>query len=515
MNLDLTRYKDIDLSLLSDQEVLELERLIEVKEDSPHAAPLKQLPFEEFCYKYLTKHFQAPFPEFRKATINYLNNPDIIRKKLIRVEPRSHGKSTTYLLGYTIYQICYGLRSFIVYFAATKTEARGWLNNIRMEFENNEQLVRDFPYLQKEISRETGQATAWNDNDLFFSSGQRVSCKGWFNVTRGLNHYGRRPDFILIDDAESEQSVNSALARQRFFDYYLQAVANLSGSDGADTFIVGTILHPESFLAKAVDPNGLSEFKDFNKNFHRAVINWETKEVLWPEMWSFDKLLQKQSEIGEVAFAQEFQGIPAKLQYQIFSEAKIHTFRQELKQFVISAAGWDRFMYVDPSMGKEHGDYCSLAIIYVNSDKDERLVYDWITRRYAPEELGNTIAKLHEQHHFREVGFETNATQGVFINLFKKMYADAGIRVPFVSITHSMPKKNRIDALEPAINNGRLKFRPDWQKFPYYALGMRQLFNYDGRQTRENDDGPDSLAGVNELVNMRLRGASVARWTNA
>jgi len=185
MNLDLTRYKDIDLSLLSDQEVLELERLVEVKEDSPHAAPLKQLPFEEFCYKYLTKHFQAPFPEFRKATINYLNNPDIIRKKLIRVEPRSHGKSTTYLLGYTIYQICYGLRSFIVYFAATKTEARGWLNNIRMEFENNEQLVRDFPYLQKEISRETGQATAWNDNDLFFSSGQRVSCKGWFNVTRG------------------------------------------------------------------------------------------------------------------------------------------------------------------------------------------------------------------------------------------------------------------------------------------------------------------------------------------
>src|SRR3989304_7450702 len=90
------------------------------------------------------------------------------KNPFVGVEPSSHGKSTTYVFGYSIYQLIFGLRNFIVYFGSTKTEARGWLNNIRMEFENNEAIINDFPYMAREVSSKTGQPTSWNDNDLFF-----------------------------------------------------------------------------------------------------------------------------------------------------------------------------------------------------------------------------------------------------------------------------------------------------------------------------------------------------------
>ena len=507
-NLD---FNNLDLDRLSVSERHEFEILL-----TEHLTTKVErvIPsFEEFCVKYLSKYFNHAMPTFRKGIIEYLNDSSIQNKKLSVVEPRSHGKSTTYVFGYSIYQLIFGLRNFIVYFGSTKTEARGWLNNIRMEFENNEAIINDFPYMAREVSSKTGQPTSWNDNDLFFKSGQRLSCKGWHNSTRGLNHYGQRPDFILLDDVESEKTIRTPFIRERFFQYYTNAVANLAGAKGCDTFIVGTLLHPESFLARAINSHGSEEFAEFHKSFHRAIIDWNTEEVLWPEVWSFEKLLEKQKEIGERAFAQEFQGIPASMHHQLFSETSIKCYSDQLGN-LSDRAGWTRFLYVDPSMGKINGDYSSLCVIYENV-KGERFVVDWITSRLGPDELCNAIYNLHLEHHFNGVGFEVNATQGLFINLFKRIYSEKHIKVPFIPINHSLPKKNRIDALEPYINSGKILFNPAWRSKQEYALGLRQLFNYDGRNG-DHDDGPDGLAGANELFNMRqgLKHEK-GKWTHA
>lgn len=507
-NIDMT---GVDLSRLTFEEQAELERLLSdyVEQKS---TTLDIMPFDEFCYTYFPRYFNIPIPEFRMDTIDFLNDNSGTIKKFATVEPRSHGKSTTYCLAYIIYALTFGLKNFIVYFAARKEEARGWLGNIRMEFENNERLLEDFPWMTKEVSVETGQTTSWNDNHLFFKTGQRVTCKGWFNSTRGLNHYGKRPDLIIIDDAENESMVSNPFIRERFLQYYTQAVGNLGGNEGCDTFIVGTLLHPESFLSKAVDPDGPQIFSEYRKTFHRAVINWDEETVLWPEAWSFERLMEQQAEIGEAAFQQEFQGVPARLFQCLFTEDKIKTFKRAETENLHDRAGWLRFLYVDPSMGKTNGDFSSLCVAYLNP-KNERHIVDWITKRLTPDELGETILKLHRKHQLNAIGFETNATQGVFVHMYKKEFASKGIKLPWNEIVHSLPKKNRIDALEPSINSGRILFHPEWRSNPDYALGMRQLFNYDGRSVGDHDDGPDALAGVNELINMK-RGKRKGKWTN-
>src|SRR3989337_383674 len=100
MNLD---FNNLDLDRLSIGERHEFEILL-----TEHLTTKVErvIPsFEEFCVKYLSKYFNHAMPTFRKGIIEYLNDSSIQNKKLSVVEPRSHGKSTTYVFGYSIYQL--------------------------------------------------------------------------------------------------------------------------------------------------------------------------------------------------------------------------------------------------------------------------------------------------------------------------------------------------------------------------------------------------------------------------
>ena len=494
---------DLDLDKLTESDKAKLLGLIENynKLDDKADTSLFSISFIDFCEKYLDHYFYDAFPTYCSETIELLNSEDKGKRIAVAI-PRSHGKSTIFSFAYAIYATATQKHNYIVIFGATATGARSTLNNIRLEVENNTKLLNDFGSILMPEMDNRGSVAGWNDNDLIFRGGQKISAKGVGSTVRGLNHYGKRPSLLILDDIEDEKNTRTIYQRERHEFYIKTAVLNLGGDKGIDIFMIGTIQHSDSYLAKAVSATSGQAYNFWTKLYKRAVLDWNTGEVLWPEHLSFDALLDILKEIGEKEFNQEYQQIPGRLHASLFKRENFTFFSGSVvKENTFKLNKWHKYLYVDPSMGKPKSDFSSLTVIGVDGQYKQHIL-EWITKRFAPEALGEAIKELNNIFHFHKIGFEINATQGVFINLFKQMgVTDPELaNLPWEGVNHRLPKKNRIDALEPYINRGDILFRDDCWELDSYALGMLQLENYTGMDNGDNDDGPDSLAGCFELV---------------
>jgi hypothetical protein len=446
---------------------------------------------DEWLHEFLPKQFPLPSPAHRKDDFDRLSNP-IRGKRMAIAEPREHAKTTTYSVGYPLYAICEGHHNYVLIISSTADHAKNIMKTITYEVEQNEKLRARYPFLEPLKDRK-GQNMAWHDKDLIFGSRQRVSAYGKDAKLRGLNSFGVRPTLIIVDDAESGETVRTSYQRMGFAQIMTQIVFNLGSAEGHDILFMGTVLHPESFLARLVSND---EFSHWHKSLRQAVVNWETGQTLWPEKWTFEKLLLKQREIGERDFAQEFQNVPCQVFQEVFNENILKFYPANLMESGRSMmAGWRRFGAVDPSMGKEHGDFSGLIVGAI--DPQKRLhILDWQVERLVPTALGRRIEELSEKWQCQFMGFEANTAQAVFLELFKSQ----NINVHFKPVINLLSKKNRIDALEIPIVKGDILFDPNWKlRRDSYPAAMRQLFSYNGREKGEHDDGPDVLALLRAL----------------
>ncbi len=143
--------------------------------------------------------------------------------------PRGDGK-TTITIGVLTYCILKGLVKYAVLVGATGGAADDLLENLKGVFERRELLLLDFPEVCIPIrnvapapSRAAGQTVAgeytqieWSQGDIVFptvkgsaSSGAVVKAVGITGGFRGLNRHFRRPDLVIIDDPDDEESADS------------------------------------------------------------------------------------------------------------------------------------------------------------------------------------------------------------------------------------------------------------------------------------------------------------------
>ena len=92
------------------------------------------------------------------------------------------------------------------------------------------------------------------------------------------------------------------------------------------------------------------------------------------------------------------------------------------------------------------------------------------------------------------VGIESNGFQVLITEDFKNDLREEGIYVPIKPVQNNLPKKARISKLEPLIKDGTIKFNKNHLTL-YTQLHLYGIV--------DNDDGPDALAGVIELINKK------------
>ncbi len=217
--------------------------------DDPARRDACELDVFLFLKTYLAAKFTKPFTADQREMVN-----DILRswrygEDQAIAAARGDGK-TSIAEGLAIYCICYGKIKFLVLIGANGPSASQVLENIKLEFEDNDLLAADFKEIcipiraldganQKARKQKVnGKRTRiqWAKETAVFptvegsrASGSIITARGADAAIRGVRFGNQRPDAILIDDAETRESADSPAQTAKREKIIEQDVGGLAG----------------------------------------------------------------------------------------------------------------------------------------------------------------------------------------------------------------------------------------------------------------------------------------------
>ncbi len=210
--------------------------------------------------------------------------------------PRDHGKTFFFDFAYPVWKVFYGPRTKGFIFSATKEQAERILMDIKEELESNPKLQ----WLVPEKKR------IWSNSHILLANGAHIYARGFGTRVRGAH-----PHWIVVDDGLNDETAYSETVRKKQVDYFFTAITNMI-VPGGQIIVVGTPFHQADLYAE------LRENTEYEYRQYKAVIDKEAHHVLWPERYSWARLMSRKHEIGSIRFQREFQCVPIADEMSLF-----------------------------------------------------------------------------------------------------------------------------------------------------------------------------------------------------
>lgn len=531
---ELQRTKELLIKYLAKDNTPERKELLKAFNDGARMTgpdgirkKLAAFDLEYFGRAYFPHYFVRKSPEFHreldeiwKKGVLKNKNPLMLKDEISRMKgckraiaaPRGHAKSTNFTFKDSVHSILYQYKHYILILSDSTDQAEGFLGDIKIEFEDNKELIEDFGTLQSN--------KYWTQSGILTTGDVKVEAIGSGKKVRGRKHRNWRPDLIILDDVENDENVNTPEQRNKLANWYFKAVSK-AGDDYTDIVYIGTLLHYDSLLAKVLKNPGYKSVK------YKAVIGfaknqslwdmWETiytnlendnreeeaieffeenkeemlegTQVLWEEKLSYYDLMVMKVTEGEASFNSEEQNEPIDPSSCLFNEEWLDYYDEmqidfKDKDFVFVGA-------VDPSLGKnKKSDYSSIIVLAKHLKTGYMYVFEASIEKRKPDVIiEDTIESQRRLQRdvynvYTKVGVESIQFQYFFKDQMAKESARQNVYLPIEEIYNTSDKKLRIQSLQPYIKNGYIKFNAKHKTL------LRQLKNY---PMDAHDDGPDCL----------------------
>lgn len=496
---------------------------------------LGAIDMEFFGRAYFPHYFSKPSPEFHRE-LDAIWQQGVLKgrypltaadtKMISRLPgtrravaaPRGHAKSTNLTFKGTMHSTLYGYKHYPIIISDSSEQAEGFLDNIRVEFEENTAILEDFGVLAGSV---------WRSNVLLTKTNIKIEAIGSGKKIRGRKHRNWRPDLIILDDVENDENVRTPEQRKKLKDWFDKAVSKC-GDDYTDIIYIGTLLHYDSLLAKTLTNPAYRSIK------YKAVIQfsqaddlwqqWETiftdlsnddresealaffqahktamlegTQVLWEEKLSYYDLMVMRVSEGEASFNSEEQNEPINPDDCLFMEEWFDYYNEAEVNFGDPA--FDFFGFIDPSLGKtKRSDFSAIVTLAKHKGSGYMYVVDAdIERRHPDRIIADVLAKerwlrASFGHGYRKLGAETNQFQWFLKEELAKASAKAGLYLPIEEVQQTSDKVMRVQTLQPDVKNKYIKFNRRHKRL------LEQLTQF---PMGAHDDGPDALEGARSIA---------------
>ena len=496
---------------------------------------LGAIDMEFFGRAYFPHYFSRPSPEFHRELdaiwqqgvlkgrypLTPADTKAISRLPGVRravAAPRGHAKSTNLTFKGAMHSTLYGYKHYPIIISDSSEQAEGFLDNIRVEFEENTAILEDFGSLAGSV---------WRSNVLVTKTNIKIEAIGSGKKIRGRKHRNWRPDLIILDDVENDENVRTPEQRKKLKDWFDKAVSK-SGDDYTDIVYIGTLLHYDSLLAKTLTNPAYRSIK------YKAVIQfsqaddlwqqWESiftdlanddreadalaffqahkaamlegTQVLWEEKLSYYDLMVMRVSEGEASFNSEEQNEPINPDDCLFMEEWFEYYNEAEINFRDPV--FDFFGFIDPSLGKtKRSDFSAIVTLAKHRSSGYMYVVDAdIERRHPDRIIADVLAKerwlrASFGHGYRKLGAETNQFQWFLKEELAKASAKAGLYLPIEEVQQTSDKVMRIQTLQPDVKNKYIKFNRRHKRL------LEQLTQF---PMGAHDDGPDALEGARSIA---------------
>ena len=203
--------------------------------------------------------------------------------------PRNHAKTTAITHAYTLANVLFRKRKFVVLVSDTETQAIDFLREIKEELKSNDDLISLFEIDTFIKDADSDIIVSFKDKTKF-----RIMARGSEQRVRGLKWDQFRPDLIVCDDLENEELVYNKDRREKFRKWFYGALLPARSRDGI-VRVVGTILHMDSLLNRLMPEESenstvvedlrtynFSRTRSWSSARYRAYSGPNMENLLWP-----------------------------------------------------------------------------------------------------------------------------------------------------------------------------------------------------------------------------------------
>lgn len=242
---------------------------------------------QHFAWFDHAKKWMDPAPGFREYRDAYL-------------APRASGKSTFWFLILPLWWAAYGYSTFLAAFADSGNQAELHLLSFKRELEDNQLLKEDFPELCATKKRSRGTVEGDAKNIRLCANGFIFMAKGVDSSSLGMKVGAKRPDTLLLDDIEPDESNYSMYQMEGRLITIQDAILPLN--ERARVVLSGTVTMPGSITHQLVkkaagwvdEDNDFEWIDDQNFRVHHQMPILEdadgNRRSCWPDKWSLANL---------------------------------------------------------------------------------------------------------------------------------------------------------------------------------------------------------------------------------
>jgi hypothetical protein len=256
-----------------------------------------QNSFLMFLQIYFPHHMSYKLAPMHMDMINICESKEIELGLIMAF--RGSGKSTIISNAYPLWAILGSQKKhFVVIIAKTIVQAKVIMKNIKLEAESDSFLKKDLgPF--KEASDE------WGAESLTFTKqNAKIMVLSIEKSLKGLKYMQYRPDLIICDDMEDDESTRTRDGREKTYDKYVREIVPL-GDKGTKILHVGNMLHDNSLimrLSRDIQEN------DKTRVFKRFPIIDDENNILWPGKFPAMEDIEKQRKTvnNEIAWHLEY-----------------------------------------------------------------------------------------------------------------------------------------------------------------------------------------------------------------
>lgn len=394
----------------------------------------------EFARDFLPHFLTSKVPDFHKEMYEML----LRENRIALAAPRGFAKSFICSVIYPLHSALFEFHRDICIISASESLAIEWLRKIRRELESNPTIIKYFGDLQSD---------KWTENHLILKNGVNIRARGAGSQIRGF-----RPDLIILDDIETDESVASEEQRNKLRGWIFKACLNTLVPDGK-FILIGTIISPLTLLAEI-----LASDNNWVKRKYRAYIDGvqEKGKELWPDLWQHERLQQRKAEIGSFAFSSEFLNDPLSNE-----TAPIKT--EHIRYWETLPSQYSCVIAVDPAYSDDEKSDHKVAAVVAIDNQQNRYLIEYV-RTHAPiGEFQNSIINLYYKHkgQLTGVGIPNSGVEKSFFDSFQTKCMEKGVfGIPIAELSNTYTnsvtsvsarnKKARIIAsLQPLFEQGK------------------------------------------------------------
>lgn len=455
----------------------------------------------EFMKYYFPKYASAEFADFHKRGIKQVEKHRDEKFILGMAIARDHAKTTVFTNMFSIYLTLsgwYGEDPGTIIVSKSQDAAIDLMRPIKIQFESNERLINDFGDL-----RSIG---AWTDDKIVLKNGATWRALGKGQSPRGAKDEERRPRIIIIDDIDDDEEVLNSSRLDKSHDWLWGALFGTFDIKGSHLLMfLNNIIGKDSLMRRAL--YGHPEGKDIKFDYSEVVNILDKKgKPSWHQRYTLKDCQKMIATMGTRLAQREYFNNP-------ITEGKV--FKSEWMQFkdLPPLNAYSHLIaYLDPSFSnKSTADHKALTLLGMHRGELHIIkaycavasVNEMVDWHY---DLDNWLRARNAKCQFwmEEVFF-----QSLLYRDFNDASARHGYRIGVKGDTRKKPDKGtRISAMSGLFERGNVYFNKAEKDNHHMKELIEQFTLFELRDNKVGKDGPDSVEGGKEILEVTIIAAA-------